>query len=381
MPIYLDNAATSHPKPEAVYQAVDQALRQSGNPGRGSHDLALAAGRTLLNARDAIAGLFAIVDSARVVLTSGATEALNLALFGLLRSGDRVVTTSMEHNAVIRPLRALEQRGVEVVKVQADRQGLVAVEALQRACAKPTRMLVMSHCSNVTGTLQPIEIIGPWCRERGILFLVDAAQSAGIFPIDVDRYAIDLLAVPGHKGLYGPPGTGFLYVRDGLRPSPLIYGGTGSDSSSAEQPETFPDRLESGTLNTPGLAGLTAGIEFLQRIGPANIRRHEQQLVQQLLQGLKRIPGLQLYGPASAAGHGGAVSFRIARADPAETGFLLDREYGICCRVGLHCAPGAHETIGSYPAGTVRVSPGYFSTDEEIEQLLAALAELAVRPG
>lgn len=381
MPIYLDNAATSHPKPEVVYQAVDQALRQSGNPGRGGHDLALTAGRTVLAAREALAEMFAIADSSRVVLTSGATEALNLALFGLLQAGDRVVTTSMEHNAVIRPLRALEKRGVEVIRVMANRQGRVAAEALQQACGQPTRMLVMSHCSNVTGTLQPIETLGPWCRERGILFLVDAAQSAGMFPLDVERLAIDLLAVPGHKGLYGPPGTGFLYVREGLQPIPLIYGGTGSDSSSEEQPETFPDRLESGTLNTAGLAGLTAGIEFLQQVGLANVRRHEQQLLQTLLEGLQRIPGVQLFGPASAAEHGGAVSFRLAQADPAETGFLLDREFGICCRVGLHCAPGAHKTIGSYPTGTIRVSPGYFSTSEDVEQLLMALVKLAARSG
>jgi len=380
MPIYLDNAATSYPKPESVYRAVDQALRHAaGNPGRGGHDFSLAATRSVLDARDTVAGLFGITDSSRVVFTSGATEAINLALFGLLQPGDRVVTTSMEHNAVVRPLRALQDAGVEVVKVAADRTGLVASADLQQACADPTRMLVMSHCSNVTGTLQPIEALGPWCRQRGILLLVDAAQSAGIFPIDVEGHAIDLLAVPGHKGLFGPAGTGFLYVRDGLSPRPLIYGGTGSSSSSDLQPEAMPERLESGTLNTSGLAGLKAGIEFVQLTGLETIRRHEQELLQGLLAGLRRIGGVSVFGPGAVNRHGGAVSFRLDQADPSETGFLLDREFGICCRVGLHCSPDAHKSIGSYPAGTIRVSPGYFNTQQEIDQLLEAVSSLAAR--
>jgi cysteine desulfurase family protein len=285
----------------------------------------------------------------------------------------------MEHNAVTRPLRALQDTGAEVVKVAADRQGLVDPEDLKRACSTPTRMLVMSHCSNVTGTLQPIEQIGPWCREQGILLLVDAAQSAGIFPIDVVNHAVDLLAAPGHKGLLGPAGTGFLYVREGLQLKPLIYGGTGSNSSSDLQPEALPERLESGTLNTPGLAGLKAGIEYLQEIGLETVRRHEQQLLQQLLDGLRRIPGLILYGPGQATKHGGAVSFRLEQHDPAETGFLLDHEFNICCRVGLHCSPDAHRTIGSFPDGTIRVSPGYFTSHDDIEQLLHAVAALATR--
>jgi len=380
MPIYLDNSATSYPKPEAVYRAVDQALRHvGGNPGRGGHELSLAAGRALLETREAVAGMFGIADSSRVVFTSGATEAINLALFGLLQAGDRVVTTSMEHNAVTRPLRALQDIGVEVVKVAADRQGLVDPDDLKRACATPTRMLVMTHCSNVTGTLQRVKEVGPWCRERGILLLVDAAQSAGIFPLDVERDAIDLLAAPGHKGLLGPTGTGFLFVRDGLQPKPLLYGGTGSYSSSDRQPEDFPERLESGTPNTPGLAGLKAGLEFLQDMGLQAVREQERELLQQLLDGLQRLPGVRVYGPGSAGRHGGAVSFRLEGHDPAESGFRLDRDYGIYCRVGLHCSPDAHRTIGSYPTGTIRVSPGIFSTRDDIEQLLTAVAELSAR--
>ncbi len=242
--------------------------------------------------------------------------------------------------------------------------------------------MVLCHCSNVTGTLQPIEEIGPWCRREGILFLLDAAQSAGLFPLRVEALGIDLLAAPGHKGLLGPPGTGFLYVREGLRLTPLIYGGTGSISHSDLPPEDMPERLEAGTLNTPGLAGLQAGIEFLQAAGPATVRARETELMARLLAGLRAISGVEVYGALEPHLHGGAVSFNLALRDPAEVGFLLDRDYGIICRTGLHCAPDAHRTIGTYPRGTVRVSPGYFTTAEEIDSLLTAVSALACRlPG
>jgi len=376
MAIYLDNAATTFPKPESVYQAVDHTLRNLGNPGRGGHGFSLAAGRLLLEVREAVAGLFGIADSSRVVFTSGATEAINLALFGLLRPGDRVVTSSMEHNAVCRPLRALQDRGVTVLKVPADGQGRVDPQRVREACREKPRLLALSHCSNVTGTLQPLEEILPWARSAGILTLVDAAQSAGLFPIDVDTLGIDLLAAPGHKGLLGPAGTGFLYLRDGIELQPLVYGGTGANSGSDRQPEELPERLESGTLNTPGLAGLLAGIEYLRERGPARLRTREAALLGQLFAGLRRLPGVTLYGPGDPVNHGGAVSFNLAGRDPSEVGFLLEREHGICTRVGLHCAPDAHRTIGTFPEGTVRVSPGCFTTENEIDQLLQALAGL-----
>jgi len=377
MAIYLDNAATSFPKPEPVYQAVDHTLRNFGNPGRGGHGFSLAAGRLLLEVREAVAGLFGIADSSRVVFTSGATEALNLALFGLLQPGDRVVTSSMEHNAVSRPLRALQDRGVQVVKVSADARGRLDPARVREACAERTRLLVLSHCSNVTGTLQPLEAILPWARSRGIVTLVDAAQSAGLFPIDVETLGIDMLAAPGHKGLLGPAGTGFLYLREGIALQPLTYGGTGANSGSDRQPEQLPERLESGTLNTPGLAGLLAGIEYLRERGLERLRAREEALLGRLLDGLRGLPGVTLYGPGEPVGHGGAVSFNLDGRDPSEVGFLLERDHGICARVGLHCAPEAHRTIGSYPAGTVRVSPGCFTTDTEIDQLLLALSGLA----
>ncbi len=381
MDIYLDNAATSFPKPEEVPRAVTHTMRFVGaNPGRGGHRMAVAASRLIFETREAVAELFGIADASRVVFTANATEAINVALFGLLKPGDHVVTSTMEHNAVTRPLRALQDRGVRVTKVAADARGFVDPAAIRAACADGARMVVLGHCSNVTGTLQPIEEIGPWCRREGILFLLDAAQSAGLFDIHVEALGIDLLAAPGHKGLLGPQGTGFLYVRPGLTPAPLIYGGTGTSSHSELPPEELPERLESGTLNTPGLAGLQAAVEFLRREGLDAVRLREKELMARLLEGFRNLPGIEMYGPLDPRFHGGALSFNLLGRDPAEIGFLLDREHGIFCRVGLHCAPDAHRTIGTFPRGTVRVSPGYFNTQEEIDHLVAAVACLVSHP-
>lgn len=378
MAIYLDNAATSHPKPEAVYRAADRTLRELGaSPGRGGYRAALEAGRLLFETRLAAARLFGIADAARVIFTASATEALNLAIFGLLNPGDRVVTTSMEHNAVLRPLELLRRRGVQVTKVAADRHGFVHPASIQAACAEGPRLLVLGHCSNVCGTRQAIEEIGPWCRKQGILLLVDAAQSAGLFDLDVETMAIDLLAAPGHKGLFGPPGTGLLYVRDGLQLRPLVVGGTGGDSTAPLPPSQLPEGLESGTANTPGLAGLKAGIEFLLNTGINCIRRHELALIHTLRRELPAIPGLRLHGAATMNRQGAALSFTIAGQDPAAIAFFLDRDHAICTRAGLHCAPDAHRSLGTFPQGTVRLSPGWFNTEQDIEYLLSALTELA----
>ncbi len=275
--IYLDNAATSHPKPEAVYLAVDEAMRKGASPGRGGYQQALWADRLVFETREALAELFNVPDSERLIFTHNATAAINQALFGLLVSGDRVVTTSTEHNAVIRPLRALQDRGVEVVKVAADKvSGIVAAEDLKAAClAKPTKLLLVIHSSNVTGAIQPVADLGAWCQEQKILFMLDGSQTVGCMPIDIQQLAVDLFAAPGHKGLLGPQGTGFLYVRQGLELTPLIYGGTGSDSGYDLPPKELPERLECGTLNTPALAGLKAALQFLQQAGPETIRREE----------------------------------------------------------------------------------------------------------
>ena len=379
MTIYLDNAATSFPKPEEVYRAVDSAMREAGaNPGRGGHQLALEAGRIVLETRETLAEFFGINDSARLTFTANATTALNTALFGLLKPGDRVVTTTMEHNSVIRPLRVLQDRGVQVVKVPADSTGWVDPRLIKEACHfKRTRLVAMTHCSNVTGTIQPVEEVALWCRREGILFLLDAAQSAGVLPIHVETMNIDLLAVPGHKGLLGPQGTGALYVREGIDLAPLVYGGTGANSHSDLQPDEFPERLESGTLNTPGLAGLKAGIDFIRREGLDKVREREREHVHTLLEEMKGMPEVDLYGPADSSLQGGVVSFNLCDRDPAEIGFLLDHRHGILTRVGLHCAPDAHRSIGSYPRGTVRISPGYFTTDSDIDRFLTALRTLA----
>lgn len=381
MTLYLDNAATSFPKPEAVCAAVDRCLRHgAANPGRGGYRLSLDAGRIVLAARAAAARLVGLPDPAGIVFVANATEALNLALFGVLAPGDRVVTTSMEHNAVARPLRALADQGVEVVKVAAGADGFVVPADIKAACIAGTRLVVMTHCSNVTGTVQAIEEIGPWCRSQGILFLVDAAQSAGLFPIDVVDMGIDLLAVPGHKAIMGPPGTGFLCVGEGLQLKPLLYGGTGTRSMSDAQPEELPERLESGTLNVIGLAGLHAALEFLQEIGLNRLRAHERDLLRQLLAGLRRLPAVRLFGPTDPDRHGGALSFTLDGLDPATVGFRLDNEFDIGVRVGLHCAPDAHRTIGTFPEGTIRVSPGWFNTPDDIDRFLAAINALAVGP-
>ncbi len=374
MSAYLDNAATSFPKPDSVYETVVRVMKEVGaNPGRGGHQRAIAAGRLVYETRSALAELFGIDDAARIAFTSNATEAINLALFGVLTAGDRVVTSTMEHNAVVRPLHVLQEQGVEVVKVPADCFGVVDPEKIREACTPHTRMVVLSHCSNVTGSLQPIEEIGTWCRRSGILFLVDAAQSAGLFPLHVEPFGIDLLAVPGHKGLYGPQGTGFLYVRPGLELKPLVYGGTGSNSHSESQPTEMPEHLESGTLNTAGIAGLKAGVDFVREIGLDAIRAHERQLLDRLIEGLRQVPDAVVYGPLDGRLHGGALSFNLDGRDPSEIGFRLDHEFGISCRVGLHCAPDAHRSIGTFPRGTVRVSPGYFNTLADIDLLLNAI--------
>jgi len=380
MAIYLDNSATSFPKPESVYDAVNHTLRVCGaNPGRGGHRMSLDAARLVFEARETVGQFFGVADASRIVFTSGATESLNLALFGVLQSGDHVVTTVMEHNSMLRPLRALQDRGVVVTRVGADRQGRVAAADLMAACTTQTRLIAMTHCSNVTGAVQPIEQVAVFARQKGILLLVDAAQSAGLLPIDAPALGIDLLAVPGHKGLLGPVGIGSLYVREGVELQPLMYGGTGTQSESDRAPLQMPERFESGTPNTPGIAGLKAGIDYLQSVGLTTIRQHERELLQTLLQGLNSLPGVVVHGPDRIDEHGGALSFTCPGHDPSEIGFRLDREHDIMVRVGLHCAPEAHRTIGTWPHGTIRVSPGVFNTLEQIETFILAVSGIVAR--
>jgi cysteine desulfurase / selenocysteine lyase len=377
MSIYLDNAATSHPKPEQVYRAVDHALREIGaSPGRGSYRQALAASRLLFETRESLAGLFGINDSARIIFTGSTTESLNLAISGLLRPGDHAITTTMEHNSVVRPLHRAGGCGVTVTRVTGDCHGFINPRDIAAAIRPETRLIVVCHCSNVNGVIQPLEEIGRLARLANVPLLVDAAQSAGVIPIHVQHMGISLLAAPGHKGLFGPQGTGFLYIAEGIELAPLMAGGTGSHSSDLELPTTLPDRYESGTHNIPGIAGLKAGVDFIGQTGMAAIRARETDLVNQLLTGLGALPRVYLHGPPPDREQGGIVSFTVDGYDPGMLGFKLDRDYDICVRVGLHCAPDAHRTIGTYPNGTVRVSPGWFTSDEDIASFLSAMTRL-----
>jgi cysteine desulfurase family protein len=376
MSIYLDNAATSFPKPEQVYQAVMRAMRETGaSPGRGAYRNAMEAGRILSLTREAIARLCAIPDSSRVIMTHSATESLNLALRGVLVSGDHVITTTMEHNSLVRPLAMLRKQGVETTAVTAGSTGLVDPYEVRKALLPHTRMIAVGHVSNVSGTIQPIDDLAAVAREAGALFLLDASQSAGSEPIDVVRTGIDLLAAPGHKGLLGPQGTGFLYVSPSVRIRPLLYGGTGSSSTAEDQPETVPEGCESGTHNLPGIAGLKAGVEFIIEQGVERIKARERELVEDSIQGVQGVAGLQVLGASDPGLRGGLFSFTVTGADPAELAFLLDQNYGIAVRAGLHCAPSAHRTLGSFPGGAVRVSPGWATTREEIAIFCNAVVE------
>jgi len=379
--IYFDNAATSWPKPPCVAEAMTHYLAEVGaSPGRSGHRLAVEASRTVYAAREAVAELLHAPDPLRVVFGANATEGLNLALSGLLRPGDHVITGSMEHNSVMRPLRALERQGVEVTVVPCSPEGDLDLADLESAVRSSTRLIALTHASNVTGVIFPVAEVGRLARQRDLLLLVDAAQTAGAYPIDVQADAIDLLAFTGHKSLYGPMGTGGLVIGDrvdaGLL-APLKRGGTGSRSEREEQPEFLPDLCESGTLNAVGLAGLAAGVHWLLAQGVAHIRAHESALTAQLLAGLGAIPGVTIHGPRDADRQTATVSFAIAGLEVSEIGLRLDEEYAIMCRVGLHCAPAAHRTMGTFPAGTVRFGLGAFSTQEQVAAALHAVAALA----
>lgn len=376
--IYMDNAATSYPKPESVYNAMDYFNRHlGGSPGRGSHQRTLQAGTVLLDTREALAALFNIKDSSRIAFTLNVTEALNLALKGLLNPGDHVLTTSMEHNAVARPLHALSYRGVTWTAVPCGKDGSLNPDDMRRAIRPQTRMICMLHASNVTGAIMPVDEVGKIARENDLMFILDTAQSAGVLPIDVESQGIDVIAFTGHKGLFGAQGTGGVYIRPGIKVRPLKEGGTGSLSEHLEQPEVMPDSLESGTPNTPGLAGLLAGVRFIEKTGLDSISSHEKALTGMLIEGLKGIKGVKQYGPVDVKRQTAVVSFNIGDMDCGEISYLLDNNFGIVTRAGLHCAPLAHRTMGTLEVGSCRLSPGLFNTQEDIEQVVKAIYELA----
>jgi cysteine desulfurase/selenocysteine lyase len=384
--IYFDNAATSWPKPPGVAEAMTHFIEAVGaNPGRAAHRQAVESGRIVYGAREAVCELFHAPDPLRLVWCKNVTEALNLVLRGLLRPGDHVVTSSMEHNSMMRPLRALERPernsgGVEVTVVDCSPQGMLDPAGVEAAIRPSTRLVALNHASNVVGTLLPVAEVGALCRERGLLLLVDAAQTGGAYPLDMQASQIDLLGFTGHKSLGGPMGTGGLIVGervDETRIDPLIRGGTGSRSEHEVQPDFLPDMCESGTPNVVGLAGLEVGVRWVLERGVEAIRAHEVALTQALMAGLRSVPGVTVYGTLDPELQTATVSFNIDGMAPSETGLRLDDEYGILCRVGLHCAPTAHKTLGTFPTGTVRFGLSAFNTPEEVHAAIAAVRQLA----
>ena len=379
--IYFDNAATSWPKPPCVADAMTRFLAAIGaSPGRGGHRLSLEAGRMVYETREAIAELFHAPDPLRVIFTHNVTEALNLALCGLLRPGQHVIVSSMEHNSMMRPLRDLEERDVELSVIPCSPEGFLNADDIRAAIRPNTVMIALNHASNVVGTIQPIREIGAIAREHHLLFLLDAAQSAGTCQIDMRFDQIDLLAFTGHKALLGPTGTGGLIIGERVKLSefaPLKRGGTGSASELEIQPGFLPDRFESGTMNAVGIAGLSAALRWIKERGLEQIRADEIALTRLLLNGLRDIPGVTVYGIGDAAKQTATVSFNIEQIEPSSAAFWLDEEFGICCRVGLHCSPATHKTIGTFPRGTVRFGLGAFNTPDEINAALAAVRLLA----
>lgn len=376
--IYLDNAATSFPKPAIVYATMDDFMRhRAGNPGRAGHRLALAAQAALDEARRQLAALFNAPDPKRLIFALNTTDALNIALKGLLRPGDHVVATSMEHNAVVRPLTKLGHEGVSTTYVQADEQGLITPADVEAAITPDTKLVVINHASNVTGTVQPLAEIATVARQHGLLCVVDAAQSAGCLPLDVQVLLVDVIAFPGHKSLLGPPGTGGLWVGERAQIRSFREGGTGLASESPEQPDEYPEHLEAGTANSVGIAGLAAGVQFVRQTGIDTIRAHEAHLSQVLWEGLRPISRLTLYGPGEPHLRTGVVSFTLEGYEPTDVAAILDSSFEIAVRPGLHCAPLAHRTLGTFSQGTVRMSCGFFNTEEEIATTIDAVRQIA----
>lgn len=380
--IYFDNAATSWPKPEAVYKAVDAYQRNIGAAaGRGGYRAGLEASSTVDRARKRVANLLHAGDPKQIVFTANCTDALNIGIHGLLRPGDHVVTTACEHNSVLRPLRhAIDTLKCEVDYLSSNEEGFISPKDVQSALRPNTRLVAVVHASNVTGAILPIEEIAGIVAKHEALLLVDAAQSLGRVSIDLQSTPIDLLAAPGHKGLLGPLGTGVLYIREGIQEQlvPIRQGGTGSRSDEDTQPPMMPDKFESGNLNVPVLAGLAAGIDYVQQRGIRTLRKHEEQLTDTLVAGLRDLPGVTVYGPTEPSQRVAVVSMTLDGYDPHELATLLDGLHGIECRAGFHCAPRMHAALGTTNfGGTLRFSPGSFSTEQEVANVIEAVKQVA----
>ena len=385
--IYLDHAATSFPKPEEVYRGMDAFVRSAGaNPGRGGHRLAVEAEAMLTETRALLARLVGAARPEQVVFALNASDALNMAIKGVLRPGDHVVTTVLEHNSISRPLNRLEaEKSITLTRLPVGADHVVDPDAVRRALTPKTRMVAMTQAANVTGTIQPVGAIGALVRAHGALFLVDAAQSAGAVPIDIGRDAIDLLAFTGHKGLFGPTGTGGLVIGERADVRPWREGGTGGDASNPVQPEELPHRLEGGTPNVFGIAGLREGLRLVLDRRPESILAHERRLLKRLVTSMRRPDAFDWFGAdrvlADREGDGrvGLVAFARRGLSPSDLAARLERDFDLAVRAGLHCAPYAHRHLGTFPAGAARVSVGLTTTEAEIDAAAAALDAIAAK--
>lgn len=376
--IYFDNAATTYPKPEDVYQAVNKCMREyCANPGRSGHKLSMEAGRVILEARELLAELFGAKKSENIIFGLNATDALNTAIKGVVKQGDHIITTSMEHNSVLRPLKQLENIGIETTIIKCNELGELSLTELEANVKRNTKLIVTTHASNVTGTIMPIKEIGEIAKRNNLLYIIDASQTAGVYNLNVTDINVDVLIFTGHKGLMGPQGVGGFYIKEGVALRQMREGGTGSMSESLIQPEILPDKYESGTPNTPGLAGLAAGLSFIKKVGIDKIKSHEEEITNYFLNQLAEIENIIVYGPRDIKKQAPVVSLNIKNRTSSEVSFILDNQFDIATRPGLHCAPLAHQTIGTEGKGAVRFSFGYFNTKVEIDKAVAALKSIA----
>ena len=376
--IYLDNAATTIKKPETVVKAVTEALCTMGNSGRGAYTGALDASRVIFETRKKLADFFGAVNPRQIAFTANATESLNIAIKGILNPGDHVITTELEHNSVLRPLYEMEEKGVELTIIKSDSRGRIVYQEIEDSIRENTKAIVCTHGSNLTGNLVDIARIGQIAGNHGVLFVVDASQTAGAFTIDVQRMQIDILCFTGHKSLLGPQGTGGLYVREGIWVKPLLSGGSGVQSYRKKHPEEMPTALEAGTLNAHGIAGLCAAVHYIQETGMDVIRRKEQELMWEFYDRVRKIEGIKIYGDFSSKERCPIVSLNIRDYDSGDVSDALFMDYGIATRSGAHCAPLMHQALGTVEQGAVRFSFSHFNSMEEMKQTVAALRELAL---
>ena len=378
--IYLDNAATTRHKPQTVINAVQEFMTELNcSPGRGGYECAIQAGRQIMDTRFLISDFFNAGEVESILFTKNVTESLNILIKGLLKDGDHVITTSLEHNAVLRPLNQLEEKDmIEVSYVKADQEGILDPSLIEDAVKDNTKLIILNHASNVTGTILPAAEVGEIAKKHDIFYALDTAQTAGVLDIDFEKLNLDFLGFTGHKSLLGPQGTGGMAISKRLADEmeTLIAGGTGSLSETVKQPDFLPDKFESGTLNTPGIVGLKAGIEYINEVGIKSIHNHEIRLLERFLEGLKNLDKVTVYGSTDLDKKVPTVPLRVKGYDLGDLGFKLAEKFGIMVRSGLHCAPLAHKTIGTFPDGALRFSIGWHTTEEDIDYALETLAKL-----